>query len=86
MKCGLVVFGNYEPISRSPVTTYYFEENLSQFEKLITGIEFEDGGMRENAVAEGLVAALEVINYMNFYNFFLSYIHTCTLYILTRNF
>jgi hypothetical protein len=60
LKCGLIVFGNYEPISRSPVTRYYFEENLSQFEKLIAGIEFEDGGMRENAVAEGLVAALEV--------------------------
>ncbi|CAI2177279.1 3077_t:CDS:10 [Funneliformis geosporum] len=62
LKCGLVIFGNYEPISRSPVTTYYFEENLSQFEKLITSIEFEDGGMRENAVAEGLVAALEMFD------------------------
>jgi len=62
LKCGLVVFGNYEPRSRSPVTKYYFEESISQFEKLLTSIEFEDGGMRENAVAEGLVAALEVTN------------------------
>ncbi|CAG8442244.1 2174_t:CDS:10 [Funneliformis caledonium] len=62
LKSGLVIFGNYEPISRSPVTTYYFEENLSQFEKLIKSIEFEDGGMRENAVAEGLVAALEMFD------------------------
>jgi hypothetical protein len=75
LKCGLIVFGNYEPISRSPVTTYYFEENLSQFEKLITGIEFEDGGMRENAVAEGLVAALEVTNIDKF--IFLSFIILC---------
>lgn len=74
MKCGLIVFGNYEPISRSPVTTYYFEENLSQFEKLITGIEFEDGGMRENAVAEGLVAALEVTNLIKFFFSLLYYV------------
>uniref|UniRef100_A0A1D1XTW3 Mediator of RNA polymerase II transcription subunit 25 n=1 Tax=Anthurium amnicola TaxID=1678845 RepID=A0A1D1XTW3_9ARAE len=62
LKCGLIVFGNYEPFSRSPFTAYYFDENLLQFEKLITGIEFEDGGMRENAVAEGLVAALEMFD------------------------
>lgn len=74
MKCGLVVFGNYEPISRSPVTTYYFGENLSEFEKLITGIEFEDGGMRENAVAEGLVAALEVTSLIKFFFSLLYYV------------
>ncbi|CAG8561767.1 5260_t:CDS:10 [Acaulospora morrowiae] len=61
LRCGLVTFGHYEPYSPIPVKSHYFE-SLSQFEELITGIEFANGGMYENAVAEGLVSALEMFD------------------------
>ncbi|CAG8512691.1 2418_t:CDS:2 [Racocetra fulgida] len=57
--CGLVTFGHYEPYSTIPVKSHYFE-SFTRFDELISEIEFLNGGIYENAVAEGLVAALEV--------------------------
>ncbi|CAG8460206.1 1064_t:CDS:10 [Gigaspora rosea] len=61
LKCGLVTFGHYEPYSTIPVKSHYFE-NLARFDELISEIEFLNGGIYENAVAEGLVAALEMFD------------------------
>ncbi|CAG8491982.1 3649_t:CDS:10 [Diversispora eburnea] len=61
LRCGLVVFGNYEAYSPYPFKSHYFE-NLTQFEELINETEFTDGGTYENAVSEGLVAALEMFD------------------------
>ncbi|RHZ85490.1 hypothetical protein Glove_65g77 [Diversispora epigaea] len=61
LRCGLVVFGNYEPYSPFSVQSHYFG-GLTQFEELLTETEFADGGTYENAVSEGLVAALEMFD------------------------
>lgn len=61
LKCGLVTFGHYEPYSTIPVKSHYFE-SLARFDELISEIEFLNGGIYENAVAEGLVAALEMFD------------------------
>ncbi|CAG8526401.1 4468_t:CDS:10, partial [Scutellospora calospora] len=61
LKCGLVTFGHYEPYSTIPVKSHYFE-SYTRFDELITEIEFLNGGIYENAVAEGLVAALEMFD------------------------
>ncbi|CAG8732668.1 8271_t:CDS:2, partial [Racocetra persica] len=61
LKCGLVTFGHYEPYSTIPVKSHYFE-SFTRFDELISEIEFLNGGIYENAVAEGLVAALEMFD------------------------
>ena len=60
LKCGLVVFGDYEPGSMVTVDRKYFTADFGLFQNVIKSIACTDGGIVKNAAGEGLVAALEV--------------------------
>ncbi|KAG9304657.1 hypothetical protein G9A89_020221 [Geosiphon pyriformis] len=65
LKCGLVVFGHYRPFSDCPVESRYFMSDLTKFQAQLQGLEFKHGGLARNAVAEGLVSALEMFETYN---------------------
>ena len=60
LKCGLVVFGDYEPGSMVTVDRKYFTADFGLFQNVIKSIACTDGGIVKNAAGDGLVAALEV--------------------------
>lgn len=60
LRCGLVVFGDYEPLSEITVDRKYFTPDLILFQDIFKSIECKYGGPVKNAVEEGMVAALEV--------------------------
>lgn len=60
MKYGLVIFGDYEPLSTPTVDRKYFTADPILFQDVFKSISCENGGIVKNAVQEGMVAALEV--------------------------
>lgn len=62
MRCGLAIYGDYQPNSTSTVDTRYFTNDPLSFLRELRLIKFEYGGVFRNAVTEGLVSALEVTN------------------------
>lgn len=61
MKYGLVIFGDYEPLSVATVDRKYFTADPILFQDVFKSINCQNGGIIKNAVQEGMVAALEVI-------------------------
>ncbi|KAG0733406.1 hypothetical protein G6F23_013378 [Rhizopus arrhizus] len=59
LKYGLVVFGDYEPLSEITVDRKYFTSDPILFQDIFKSIECKYGGPLKNAVEEGMVAALE---------------------------
>lgn len=60
VRCGLTIYGDYQPSSTSTVDARYFTNDPVSFIRELRGIRFEYGGVFRNAVTEGLVSALEV--------------------------
>lgn len=60
VRCGLTIYGDYQPSSTSTVDTRYFTNDPISFLRELRLIKFEYGGVFRNAVTEGLVSALEV--------------------------
>lgn len=60
MKYGLVIFGDYEPLSITTVDRKYFTADPILFQDVFKSIDCQNGGIIKNAVQEGMVAALEV--------------------------
>ncbi|KAI9145563.1 mediator complex subunit 25 von Willebrand factor type A-domain-containing protein [Paraphysoderma sedebokerense] len=59
--CGLVLFGDYGISPVSTVKRNYFIP-YTNFTEHVKNVEFREGGILRNAVAEGLAAALEMFN------------------------
>ncbi|KAF9017810.1 Mediator of RNA polymerase II transcription subunit 25 [Haplosporangium bisporale] len=62
VRCGLAIYGDYQPNSTSTVDTRYFTNDPLSFLRELRLIKFEYGGVFRNAVTEGLVSALEMFD------------------------
>ncbi|KAF8936896.1 Mediator of RNA polymerase II transcription subunit 25, partial [Haplosporangium gracile] len=62
VRCGLAIYGDYQPSSAATVDTKYFTNDPLTFLRELRHIRFEYGGVFRNAVAEGLVSALEMFD------------------------
>ncbi|KAG0062263.1 Mediator of RNA polymerase II transcription subunit 25, partial [Linnemannia elongata] len=62
VRCGLAIYGDYQPSSPATVDTKYFTNDPLTFLRELRHIRFEYGGVFRNAVAEGLVSALEMFD------------------------
>ncbi|KAG0293324.1 Mediator of RNA polymerase II transcription subunit 25, partial [Dissophora globulifera] len=62
VRCGLAIYGDYQPSSASTVDTRYFTNDPVSFLRELRQIKFEYGGVFRNAVTEGLVSALEMFD------------------------
>ncbi|KAF9399726.1 hypothetical protein BGX21_005735, partial [Mortierella sp. AD011] len=62
VRCGLAIYGDYQPSSASTIDTRYFINDPITFLRELRQIKFEYGGVFRNAVTEGLVSALEMFD------------------------
>ncbi|KAI8600903.1 mediator complex subunit 25 von Willebrand factor type A-domain-containing protein [Dissophora ornata] len=62
VRCGLAIYGDYQPSSTSTLDTRYFTIDPVSFIRELRQIKFEYGGVFRNAVTEGLVSALEMFD------------------------
>ncbi|KAK9753545.1 hypothetical protein K7432_017951, partial [Basidiobolus ranarum] len=65
LKLGLVIYGDYEPSRVITVDGKYFTSDYQFFRNILEKIKFTQGGPLKNAVAEGLIGALEMFDMHN---------------------